>query len=522
MADHGEFHSGDEQQRNVVADKFDGDPQPLRAGYLPPFPLAALPGPYALMAGAVAEALQVDTAMSCTMVLGALSAACGGCVEAEVQHDWREVGVLHLVIAVGPSERKSAAQSPIIAPLRAAETAMIEAVRPRRDEALARKRIAEQKAKNAERNASAINKDKARRGDDAGGEDRVATAVRLAAVAATIDVPELRRLLADDATPEALNSRLAANRGRLAVVSAEGGMFDTLTGRYSKGGANLDGWNKGYTGDPIIVDRVGREGESIDRPALTVCLAVQPSVLDKVCADERFAGTGLLSRLSIAQPRSMIGSRDPDAAVPLPEHVTAAYAAALSDLARRLHERDGAPVAVKFSPAARAEIAEIQRRVERRLVNGGDLSGDLESWGGKHVGRVVRIALLCHMAEHGATGVDLPISPETVVAARHIGEFFAAHTRAAFGIADTCGVKVSDLAAAGDYLRRCEAAMPLAAIPVRNIGKSGPSVLRRKSIREPILDALADFNIITRGKDLGREVVWLHPLATLPHGATLW
>lgn len=524
MADHGEFDSGNEQRRNDVAALFGGDePQPLRDRCLPPFPVNALPQPYAAMTSAVAAALQVDTAMVGPMMLGAWSAACGGCVEAEVQHDWREVGVLHLVIAAGPSERKSPVLSRVIAPLHTAERAMREAVEPRRAEAMVRRKIADQRAATAERDASKT----AKRSADTGTPldelaDPVAYAVKLAAEAAAIDVPELRRLLADDVTPEALNTRLAANRGRLAVVSAEGGMFDTLAGRYSKGGANLDGWLKGYVGDPIIVDRVGRESEAIDRPALTVCLATQPSVLAEVCADKRFDGTGLLSRLSIAQPRSMIGDRDPDAAVPLPEHVSAEYAAALSDLARRLHEREGAPTSVKFTPAARAAVADIQRRVERRLVDGGDLSGSLGAWGGKHVGRVIRIALLCHMAEHGAAGADLLVSTETVAAAWNIGQFFAAHTRAAFGIAETGGVKLTDLAASAEYLRKREAAVPLTAIPVRTLGKSGPIMLRRKSTREPVLDALADFNIIVRRKELGTEVVYLHPFATRPHGAKLW
>jgi hypothetical protein len=502
---------------------FDGDPLPLRTNGLPPFPADALPGPYAAMVNATAAALQVDTAMVGPMVLGALSAACGGCIEAEVQQDWREVAVLHLVVAAGPSERKSPALGRVTAPLRAAERAMAEVAGPRRVEAMARRRIADQRAANAEREASKLASAN-RSGDDAGttsdpmtGVDPVERAVKLAAVAAEIDVPELPRVLADDVTPEAMNARLAANRGRLAVMSAEGGVFATLAGRYSRGVANLDGWLKGYVGDQIIVDRAGRPTEIIDRPALTVCLAVQPAVLAEVRADQRFDGLGLLSRLCIAQPRSMVGHRDPDAAVPTTEHVSAAYADALTALACRLHEREGGPSAVKFSPAARDEIADIARRVERRLVSGGDLSGDLEAWGGKHVGRVVRAALLRHMAEHGARGADELVSADTVAAAWRIGEFFAAHTRAAFGVADTGAVKLSDLTAALDYLRKRHQALPLMAMPMRDLSKSGPMVLRRKSTRDPVLDMLADFNLITIRLRDGARVVYLHPVVGSPN-----
>jgi len=513
----------DQRKREIIA-MFDGEPLPLRANGLPPFPPDALPGPYGDMVRATAAALQVDTAMVGPMVLGALSAACGGCVEAEVHSGWREVAVLHLVIAAGPSERKSPTLRDVTEPLRGAERRMAEVVGPRRVEQMARRRIADQRAANAEREASKVTAAEPTAAADnvtttdpmATGVDPVERAVKLAAAAAEIVVPELPRLLADDVTPEALNARLAANRGRLAVMSAEGGVFATLAGRYSRGVANLDGWLKGYVGDQIIVDRAGRPTEIIDRPALTVCLAVQPAVLAEVRADERFDGLGLLSRLSIAQPRPMVGHRDPDAAVPTPEHVSAAYAEALTELACRLHEREGGPVAVKFSPAARTEIADIARRVERRLTSGGDLSGDLEAWGGKHVGRVIRAALLLHMAEHGAAGADTLVSAETVGTAWRIGEFFAAHTRAAFGMADTGGVKLAELEAAFDYLRKRHRSMPLMSMAMRDLSKSGPMVLRRKSTRDPVLDMLADFNLIVITKNNGAQSVYLHPLAASP------
>ncbi|MDG4667819.1 YfjI family protein [Mycobacterium sp. 236(2023)] len=506
-----------EQRGREVAALFDGEPMPLRINGLPPFPVPDLPGPYAAMVDAVSAALQVDTAMVGPMALGALSAACGGTVEAEVDHDWREVSVLHLVTVAEPSERKSPALKKIIEPLHAAEKGMAEAVAPRRTEALTRKRIADARAAHAEREAA---KGKPRRSDDEApsgdpyaGVDPVEYAAKLAAAADEIDVPELPRLLADDVTPEALNARLAANRGRLAVISAEGGMFGTLAGRYSRGMANLDAWLKGYAGDPIIVDRLGRVGEVIDCPALTVCLTVQNAVLAEVMADKRFRGFGLHARLAISQPRSMVGHRDPVQKVSVPEHVSAAYAAALTDLARRLHEREGDPAAVKFSPEARTEIADIERRVERRLTGDGDLSGDLEAWGGKHVGRVIRIALLLHMAAHGAAGADMLVSSETVGAAWRIGEFFAAHTRAAFGVADTGGVKLSDLTASFDYLRRCERVFPHSPLRLRETCGRGPKVLRRNSTRDPVLDMLADFNLIVIGRKDGARVIYVHPTA---------
>ena len=79
-----------------------------------------------------------------------------------------------------------------------------------------------------------------------------------ALVADSIVVPTMPRLLADNVTPEAAASLLAEQGGRLAVLSAEGGIFDILAGRYSGGMPDLDVWLKGHAGDPLRVDRKGR------------------------------------------------------------------------------------------------------------------------------------------------------------------------------------------------------------------------------------------------------------------------
>lgn len=492
---------------------FNGDPIPLRAVGLSPFPVDALPGPYRQMTAAIAASVQVDTAMVGTMMLGALSAAVGGCVETEVRPGWSETTVLHLVVSASPSERKSAAMRHVVMPLHRAENDLNLTVGPARQAAMVRRRIADQKAETAQKDAAKSAGTSPAEGADpmVGGVDRVALAVKLAAEAEAIAVPEVPRIMADDVTPEAMVRRMMENRGCLAVMSAEGGAFDILAGRYSRGVANTDVWLKGYSGDPIRVDRVGRDSETIDRPALTVCVATQPDKLATVMADTRFADSGLLSRLCVAQPRSMVGHRDPDDAVPIPEAVAYAYAEALTELACTLHDPEHGPVAktVKFHPAATAEITEMSRNVERRLVVGGDLSGSMVEWGGKHVGRVVRCAVLLHMAEHGPGGTGVPVSLDSVRAAWDIGEFFAAHTRSASGVISTGDVKLSELIEAFEWLREQERKTPFAAVYLR--GKNGPKVLRHASTRDPLLDVLADYNLVVKAKDGRKTVIYVHP-----------
>lgn len=83
------------------------------------------------------------------------------------------------------------------------------------------------------------------------------------------------RLTVDDVTTEKLTQVLSDNDGRAAIISTEGGIFDTLAGIYTKN-VNIDVMLKGYSGDPIKVDRIGRCSESVMDPALTILLMAQP------------------------------------------------------------------------------------------------------------------------------------------------------------------------------------------------------------------------------------------------------
>ncbi|MGE1166839.1 DUF3987 domain-containing protein, partial [Peribacillus simplex] len=81
------------------------------------------------------------------------------------------------------------------------------------------------------------------------------------------------RYFTDDVTPEQLITLMLNNAGRMAVLSAEGGFFDLIKGRYSSN-TNIDVYLKGFSQDQITVDRRGRT-EKVDDPHLTVGLFAQ-------------------------------------------------------------------------------------------------------------------------------------------------------------------------------------------------------------------------------------------------------
>jgi replicative DNA helicase len=182
---------------------------------------------------AVAEFTQTPLDLPGSLALAALATAAGGRAFAEVRPGWREPLNLFVVVAMPPGSRKSAVFAAMTAPLLDAERALVEQAKPRIAQAKLARRVAD---RDAERKATAA-------ADTIDPEARghaLATAIGAALDADTIQVPALPRLVADDVTPEAAASLLAEHDGRVAVLSAEGGIFATMAGRYTGGIPSLE------------------------------------------------------------------------------------------------------------------------------------------------------------------------------------------------------------------------------------------------------------------------------------------
>jgi hypothetical protein len=229
--------------------------------------------------------------------------------------------------------------------------------------------------------------------------------------------------VADDITPEAAASLLAEQGGRLAIISAEGGIFDIIAGRYSGNVPNMDLWLKGHSGDPLKVDRKGRAPEYVRRPALTLGLMIQPEVLSAIAANRQFRGRGFLARILYAWPESKVGRRQ-IAPPPISSDVVMNYDTTICELASGMVGWRSDPAILVLTPAAQTAIQAIEKDVEPTLGEGGELAS-LTDWGAKYVGAIARIAGILHLAEHGAeSGPRQPVTAQTILAASRIGNYF--------------------------------------------------------------------------------------------------
>jgi replicative DNA helicase len=386
---------------------------------LPSFPVERLPDPLRHMVDATARATQTPPDMAAMLSLSAISVCCGGRVEVEVAPDYIEPVNSYVAVAMEPGNRKTAVARLISSPIEEFERDQLEQIGPRIARERAEREALEERLEHLKKQAGRTEdaEERARLRDEAGD---------VAEQLARTPRPELPRLLADDVTPEVVPLLMAGNGGRLGIISAEGGLFDTIAGRYSNGVPNLDAFLKGHAGDPIRVDRRNGTAVHIDTPALTIGLAIQPEVLQGMSSKPGFAGRGLIPRFWFSLPVSLIGSREPTGPS-IPPQVRAAYAERLRRLLC-LEVPAGKKARLLLSTPAVERWRAFYGHTERAMRPDGQLAS-IREWASKLPGAVARIAALLHCAETG--GSVGAVSVPTMDAAIEIGRYLSAHALAA-------------------------------------------------------------------------------------------
>jgi hypothetical protein len=385
----------------------------------PPFPIDTLPNWLADYAVAVADDLQVAVDLAACLGLGALSVAALG--NSNVQYprqNWSQPLNLYITVAMPPSAGKSPAKAALFSVLEELETRRIGAAAANLAEFEANQRIKE-KAQRANEEKAA--KSKGIEADIARDEAR-----SLAAEIALMTRPPTGKLLVDDVTAEALGVELANAGGAIAVVSAEGGLWDRLGGLYQDGVPNLDLYLEAFSGGRYQVSRIGRPPILVPRANLVVITTVQPGVLDAVGAKKEFAARGLTARFLLSLPKSNVGKRDrlrPSKATPF---IRKAYESTITEIADLAEKHK--PTLVVDGEASDI-FARWDQGLEDRLGPGEELE-HLAEWVGKLRASVLRIAALLHLA-HGHPGIQ--VTPETMRKAIALGEYFLGHAQSIIG-----------------------------------------------------------------------------------------
>lgn len=194
------------------------------------------------------------------------------------------------------------------------------------------------------------------------------------------------KLIVTEGTTEGLAKMMAGNGGRIAIVSAEGALFDILTGAYATNGVNIDLVLQGYSGEPVSSARITRNTERIEKACLSITLAVQPIAIERLLSNEAMIGRGVAGRFLFSSPESLLGSRKVRDVIPLSPSTSAKYGEVLNTIL------SVESVSLELSPEAYDTYVHNTERIEERLKVDGDLRRLPSGWGGKISGNTIRIA----------------------------------------------------------------------------------------------------------------------------------
>jgi hypothetical protein len=427
------------------------EPLPFTEPCTPPFPTDALPGWLGRYVDALAVATQTPPDLAAVLALAVAGAAMARKYRVLIRPGWSQPLNLYTVVALPPANRKSAVFREVTEPAATYEREEAERLQSTVAERAADRRMLEGRLKSTESRAAKAKDNQERE------------RLRQEAKALVQELGEFRevtspQIIADDITPEAVGKRLAQQGGRLLVASAEGTVFEIACGRYSEGHDHLDNFLKAHEGDRIRVDRVGRESDYVDDPALSMALAVQPVIIKGQAAHATSRGKGFMARWLYAVPKSPIGTRLV-AAPPVPEEVAAAFRGHMLALWRAPGGVDAngnkAVGWFRFGPEADAVLRNFEAWLEPHLAEDGDL-GWVADWAGKLAGAAARVAAILHACAGIASGTSMPavIPAATAEAAVRLAkDYLIPHACAAFDLMRSDD-RTRDCRRAVDWLRR--------------------------------------------------------------------
>ena len=196
-----------------------------------------------------------------------------------------------------------------------------------------------------------------------------------------------------DVTPDALTDLLLQNPA-LGILDAEGTLYSHLSGKRHGTGSMWETILQAFSGDPIKVHRIGRDGGSIANPHLVINTAVQPKVWKEIISDQNAIGRGAVGRFLIFNAKSNIGYRDVQAHLtnPIDDDLINAYEQKIRDLSQIKEHR----LFVLTSEQV-ALFDAMRSRNERQLR---DPENKLDGYGSRLPGLLIRIAQIFTLLEN--------------------------------------------------------------------------------------------------------------------------
>ncbi|MBM3740404.1 MAG: DUF3987 domain-containing protein [Acidobacteria bacterium] len=367
------------------------DPIPFRSRQTPPIAGDLLPGFLGEMVSATARATETPTGLAAMLGLAVVAASVAKKVVVCPEQGYREPVNIYAAVGMESGNRKTAVLGRMTRPFIDWEESETHRLRPEIERVASERKTQEARIESLRRKAAKA-------------LDPTVLMAEIAELESSLpEIPRTPRLWTQDITSERLGALMAEQGERIALLSDEGGVFDVLAGRYSKGIPNLDLFLQAHAGASVRVDRGSRPPVMLRKPALTVGISPQPDVLESLSDKPGFRGRGLIARFLYGLPVSLIGFRGLTP-VPCPSSTENAYAEGIARLLSWVPPTDDTgcwrPWDLRFSAQAYGQWKDFQRSVEVQMREGGKLY-HLKDWGSKLPGTAARVAggLHCVVAD---------------------------------------------------------------------------------------------------------------------------
>lgn len=390
------------------------------------YPLDAL-GP--VLSGAVAAGVDyanLPVSIAAQSCLAATSLAVQGQFDVQLPRGGLQPTSLHLVTLADSGDRKSTCDDYMMAPVWAFQEKLEEAFNARKSESLIQQ-TAWDEAKKA-----ATHKQK--------NNGKAALEAAYRDLGPRPDGPVDPTIVVRSGTTQGLVKRFLVGRPSMGLMSDEGGSWlggygMTEDNRLMTIALLSDFWD----GKPVQINTAGEGFTALKGRRLAFHLMIQPILAGRLLGNAEAQGQGFLSRLLVAAPDSIAGTRFEDADV---AEQSAEHRAAIGMFRERLSVIIGArlptiddtpvlrPEVIKFSDQARRMWIAFYNQLEGRLGPDGDLR-DVKGFVGKLPAQAGRIAANLAVFEQGAAVRELDAA--TLARGIKLAEFYLSEAVRMFG-----------------------------------------------------------------------------------------
>lgn len=379
------------------------EPLPTEAkNHAEPYPLDVLPIDLQSAIREVQAYTQANTTLVACNALGVLALACQGLAKVRIDENLVQPINLFLTVLANPNERKSSVEGYFLPAIRTFEYEQSKILEPKWEQYRTDKESFEAKVKGIKQSIQKLAKEGAPTHEEE---------ARLLEIEKERPTPPLFvKMRYSDTNNPALLHGLATKYPTAAIMTSEGGAF--FGGASFTSDSTLSTFstlNELWSGSTIQIDRKGEGSTNLNDVALSLNIAVQPSVLESFVNRTRdiVRGSGFFARCLFAHPESTIGYRpykEPPNNMTLtnffnsrlgellalqPDHITEA-----GNLKRKL---------IELSEPAKQVWVRFNDYVEEQQQFGGEWV-EISDIAGKAANNAARIACLFHILDKGLEG----------------------------------------------------------------------------------------------------------------------